>query len=108
VQQSINWQIFSSNDRNTVIEQLKTVISDNDGCIINSNMFSDLALSLSIEIEEKNILKLHKTLTNIAQVSAFDSTVINPQSTKEWVLYLNVSFSGGKGDLKREVAAVPG
>jgi len=108
MQASLNWQVFSNSNRNAVIDQLKDVISNNGGCIINSNMFSDLALSLSIEIEENSISKLHQALISIAQVSEFDSTAINSQSNKEWIIYLNVSFGGGTGDLKKEIASVPG
>ena len=55
MQKKLSWQIFSNDDRNKVIEVIKNTISNSGGCIMNFNMFSDLALTLSIEIEENKI-----------------------------------------------------
>lgn len=104
----LNWQAFSNDERNKVIEELKEIISNNDGYIINFNMFSDLALSLNIEIEENRILELYKALTHILNVSDFDTKNINFESRKEWLIFMNISFSIGKGELKKEIPSVPG
>ncbi|MDN5201971.1 hypothetical protein QQ008_11370 [Fulvivirgaceae bacterium BMA10] len=103
----LNWQAYTNGDRNKTIEEVKAIISNNDGCIMNFNMFSDLALSLSIEIEENKIPALHSTLSEILKVSGLKENV-NPDSTKDWLIFINISFSSGKGELKREVPAVPG
>jgi len=71
VQQSINWQIFSSNDRNTVIEQLKTVISDNvfetDGIVYDYSY---------IQRNRQFYLSLDIDLTRIKTKSKFANTVL--------------------------------
>ena len=36
---------------------------------MNFNMFSDLAITLSIEIEENKIVKLHQSLTTIININ---------------------------------------
>ena len=88
----LNWEILSNEDRTKVIEAVKNAISSSDGCIINFNMFSDLALALSIEIEENKILALHKALSNIAKISDFNHKDINLNSKIEWLIFMNISF----------------
>ena len=58
----LNWQLLSSRERHSAIEALKATISHNDGYILNFRMFSDLALSLQVEIEEQNILSLYSEI----------------------------------------------
>ncbi|MDH3652385.1 MAG: hypothetical protein OEQ53_22030 [Saprospiraceae bacterium] len=87
---------------------MKEVISASDGYITSFNMFSDLALNPSIEIEENGIQVLHKALSRILTVSDFDEKDINVESRKEWLIFMNISFGAGKGDLRRNIPAVPG
>ena len=84
------------------------VISSNDAYVVNFSLFSDIALSLSIEIPEDKILSLFHALSSIVEISEFDFDKINQESNKEWLIFLNVSFSRGKGDLRIEVPAAPG
>jgi len=95
-------------ERNKAIEELKGIISNNGGFIINSNFFSDLALSLTIEIEEKDILKLHSTIEESMKISESGLENLNAKSKAEWWIFLNITFSQGTGDLKTDVPNVPG
>ena len=104
----LNWVLLSNEDRTKVIEAVKNAISSSDGCIINFNMFSDLALALSIEIEENRISVLHKALSNIVKISDFDYKETNLNSKDEWLILMNISFGGGTGELKIKVPVVPG
>lgn len=108
MQEKLNWQAFSNNDRNQVIENIKNEISNADGYIINFNLFSDLALTLSIEIEENKIEALHKSLSHIVNLSAIEFNNLNSTSKKEWLIFINISFSKGKGYLKQKIPDVPG
>ena len=104
----LNWQAYSNKERNGVIEEIKNTISQNDGYIINFNMFSDLALSLSIEIEEDKISNLYTQLNKLIKISTPAPDQLNEHSKLEcWVL-MNISFSTGKGNLKIEIPNVPG
>ena len=76
--------------------------------ILNFNMFSDLALSLSIEIEENRITDLHKALQKVITVSEIDDDKLRSSSQKAWIIFLNISFSKGAGKLKTTVPDVPG
>jgi mRNA deadenylase 3'-5' endonuclease subunit Ccr4 len=108
MQQTLNWQAYSSNNRNKVIDAVKGVISSSDGCIVNFNMFSDLAISISIEIEENGIEGLHQAFSSILNISDIELDKINIKSNKEWLVLLNISFNKGKGELKRNIPDVPG
>lgn len=90
------------------MEVIKDVISQNDGYIMNFTMFSDLALSLIVEIKAGQISTLHEALTQEVKVSELDSDNSHLKSQKEWLIYMHISFSNGKGDLKQEIPAVPG
>ena len=46
----LNWEAPSSNERISAIDEIKRSIIRCDEYIINFNMYSDLAMSLSIEI----------------------------------------------------------
>ena len=104
----LNWQAFSNQERNKAIEELKRIIFKNDGYIINFNLFSDLALSLTIEIEENKILELYKELVRVIKISESKPENIDNDSEKEWWVLINLSFSKGKGNLKVEIPSVPG
>lgn len=108
MQKKLNWQLFSNRERIKVIEEIKNTISNNNGCIINFNMFSDLALTLSIEIEEGNIPTLYKSLSEIINITELEAGNINLKSKKEWLIFMNISFSKGKGELKQEIPDTPG
>lgn len=107
MQQKLNWHAYSNDDRNKIIEEVKEAISTSGGCILNFNMFSDLALSLSIEVEENRIQDLYKLLSYILKVSDFNPVNINQESRKEWLVLMNISFAKGKGELKKDVPEVP-
>jgi len=104
----LNWQAYTDGERNKVIEEVKDVISSSDGYILNFQMFSDLALSLSIEIEGNGIHTFHQAISSVLKISNLDEDIINVKSKKEWLIFLNIPFSRGKGDLERKIPAVPG
>lgn len=104
----LNWEIFSNKNRNIVIDEIKAVLLTNDACIVNSSMFSDLALSLSLEIEQKSVIELYNSLSSIVTISDLDTGSININSSKDCLIFINVSFTSGTGDLRIEMPAVPG
>lgn len=108
MQKRLNWQAYSNGNRNKTIEEVKEAISRSNGCIMNFTLFSDLALSLSVEIEENKIEALHKSLSSVLQVSDLNTNEINAKSGKEMFVFINISFGSGKGELTSEIPAVPG
>ena len=108
VKNKLNWQAYSNKERIKIIESIKETISKSDGYIINFTLFSDLALSLNIEIEENKISDLHSELSKFIKISESLPDNLNLNSSKEWWILMNISFSKGKGDLKVEIPNVPG
>ena len=104
----LNWNAFSDKPRLEVIDQVKDALSKNGGCIMNFNMFSDLALTLSVEVEEDQIIKLHNALDSILGISDLDEIQKIGDSKREWMVFINISFNQGKGNLKADIPAVPG
>ena len=104
----LNWRIFSTEERNSAIQELKDSIAGNDGFITNFNLFSDLALSLQVEIEEKNVLNLYRKISSTMRISEQEPERIDNCSKKDWWIFINLSFTKGKGDLAVEVPNVPG
>jgi len=104
---NLKWTAFTNKNRLETIEKIKDIISRNDGYIINFSMFSDLALTLSIEILENKIKTLHKSLTSILSVCDLDLQD-SERSKKEYLILLNISFSKGTGKMKSQIPDVPG
>ena len=104
----LNWKIFSAQDRNKTLEALKDIISSNDGFIVDFNFFSDLALTLTIEIEERRIKGLHSAISQVANISELENIAFNPESVKDWWIFLNISFAEGTGELKVIIPEIPG
>ena len=102
------WTAYSSESRIEIIEKIKTIISTNDGYIMNFNMFSDLAMTFSIEIPEDRIIELHNALNNILKISDIESKHVIGLLKKEWLIFMNISFNKGTGELKIAMPEVPG
>ena len=100
--------MFSNEDRHKVIEEVKELISIHHGYITHFQLYSDLALVLTLEIEEQYITALHEAFERMAVISEINSELFRHEASKEWIIMLNLSFGQGKGELKVEVPAVPG
>ncbi len=108
MRKNLNWQAYSNQDRHGILAKIKDVIASNDGYILNFNMFSDLAMTLSLEIEERHVIDLYNSLCDICGMSDLDTKEISQDSKKERVVIMNISFGKGKGKLKINVPEVPG
>ena len=102
------WTAYSSKPRIEIIENIKDIISKSDGYIMNFNMFSDLAITFSIEIPEHRIIELHNALDSILKISDISTEDVFNKSKKEWLIFMNISFSKGTGELKIKMPEVPG
>ena len=108
VKNKLNWQCYSNSERNEAIEGLKDKIALSGGYIINFNMFSDMALSLTIEIEAKDISALYHELKAELNITEELKENLDVNSNKEWWILLNLSFGKGEGRLTTEIPNVPG
>lgn len=76
------------------------------GDIVDINLFSDISLTMRIEIDEFKIDRLYDELSAIMGMDKFEK--LNSISKKERTVYLNISFTRGTGNLRIEVPSVPG
>lgn len=104
----LNWRAYTSKDRLEVLEEVKRLVMTSSGYIVNFQAFSDLALSLSIQIEEKGIPDLWQALSSVLEVSDTELNHLNPNSESEWLIFIHISFTRGKGNLETIVPEVPG
>ena len=98
---NIFWTGFSHDERHHAISKVSKY-----GDVVDFHIFSDISLSMTIEIEEFKIDNLYDDLTKIILVQKFE--YLNSISKKEIIVYLNITFAKGTGNLKLEVPPVPG
>lgn len=96
---------YSNDERHKAINEIQSLVSDY-GDIIDFKFFSDIALSMVIEIKEFKIDKLYDDLCKKLGMTRFE--YLNSKSEKERTIYLNITFNTGTGNLKIEVPSVPG
>lgn len=101
----IYWTGICSETRNAGLNHIKDCI-DSYGFITDHHFFSDIAIGLRIEIEERKIASLYKALTQILTMAEFECG--ESESSAERTVMLNVTFTQSTGDMRTEVPAVPG
>lgn len=102
---NIFWTGYSNDERHSSIGTIKRVVAKY-GDIVDFKLFSDISLTMAIEIEEFKIEKLYDELVNIIGIDKFD--YLNSISKKERTVYLNITFTKGTGKFIIEVPSVPG
>lgn len=105
MRENIFWTGFSDDERHSAINKIQRVISKY-GDLVDIHLFSDISLSMTIEIEEFKIDRLYDELTKIIRVQKPE--YLNSISKKERTLYINITFAKGTGNLKIEVPSIPG
>ncbi|WP_242926401.1 hypothetical protein [Pontibacter vulgaris] len=103
--QSIYWVGYCDKERNQAINEINKIINQH-GFTADFKMFSDVSLSMIIEIEERRVDALYKDLAKYMQLN--DSRPLNSGSAQERTVLLHITFTKGTGDLRIEVPAVPG
>lgn len=101
---SIFWSAIGHGGRIEVIQACEDIINK-FGFINEFKQFSDLALSMSIEVSPDKIRTLYESLKDNLRLDPFDFKEVN-ENTKN--VFLNISFADGHGDLRVEVPQVPG
>lgn len=96
---------YSDQQRLTAIPEIEQIIGRH-GFITDFKMFSDISLSIAIEIPENQVAALYQELKTCMRLE--DEPALHSDSRRECTLYLNVTFTMGSGDLKQEVPNVPG
>ena len=102
---NIFWKGYTNDDRSAAINNIQGIVSTY-GDVIDSKLFSDLSLSLTIEIVEARIDDLYAALHHYIHMD--EDVHLASTSPKNRTVFLNISFSTGSGNLKIETPSVPG
>lgn len=102
---NIFWTGYCSGERHSAINVITNIVGKY-GDIVDFKLFSDISLTMMIEIEELKINNLYDELADKIMMDTFE--YMNTLSTRERIIYLNITFTRGSGDLIIEVPAVPG
>jgi hypothetical protein len=103
-------------ERRTVIGQSSDAITESGGSILDSKFFSNVSVSLLIEIRRSGLVRLADRLENIGLVpsldteSKLDEMAEATQKAPEEVVSatVQITFVHDEPDLSHEVPAVPG
>lgn len=99
------WTGYCNADRIVAIGEIEKIVGGY-GYIIDFRQFSDISITIVIELEECKVDLLYQALSKYMILNDFDP--INSDSADECTVFLNTSFSRGTGDLRIETPAVPG
>ncbi len=102
---NIFWTGFCNQERTAAISDLEKLVN-HYGYITDFKLFSDISIAITIELQELNIDKLYNALKKY--ISLNDAESVNSVSSAERVIYLNITFMKGTGNLKIDIPAVPG
>lgn len=103
--ENIFWTGYSNDERHASISTIENVVSKY-GDIVDFKFFSDISLTMAIEIEESKIDALYNELATVIKIDKFEN--LNSISKNERKVYLNITFTKGTGNLTIEVPNVPG
>ncbi len=76
------------------------------GVLSQVNRYSDLMVSVVVEIMDERLGQLLAALEEVVEVEQVEDQVVGPDHP--CLLYLNVRMQDGTGDLSIETPAVPG
>jgi len=109
----IHLQTYTDEERHRAITRLRELIADAGGWIVDFQLFSNLALSVIIEITFADLKRLLETLEecNVQLSDQSRSTVVAlslESPVEEIRVLINLAFSQGDGELRQHLPAVPG
>jgi len=100
-----SWEAFCAEERYSAINKIETLVNQY-GAITDFHRFSDLSLSLTIEISPEKANILFDELSKDINISG--KKPLLTEFTSDILLFISINFAEGKGDLKVEVPDVPG
>jgi hypothetical protein len=102
---NIFWTGYCNEERQSAIPEIQKIVSKY-GAVVGFKLFSDISLTIVLEIEELKIDQLYDELKK--KIGIDQSECLQSNSTLERTVYLNISFAKGSGNLINETPPVPG
>ena len=102
---NIFWTGLSNGERLSTTSTVAGIINKH-GYLVDFKPFSDISITLVIEIEECKIDLLYDDLAAYMSMKEFPRMA--SISTRERTVYLDLTFIQGRGELIQEIPAIPG
>ena len=102
---NVFWTGYCDKERIAAISEIERIV-DLYGFITDFKQFSDISISIMIELEESRVDVLYNALKRFVNLNEYEG--LHSTSNRERSIFLNITFSKGTGDLRVEVPAVPG
>lgn len=93
----IFWKAFCNESKFVALDKINQII-DIYGDVVDVKQFSDVSMSLRIELPENTIDTLYLDLKTYIELEAFEK--LESKSTRERTVFLNISFALGEGNAK--------
>ena len=103
--QTCFWQAVSNKSKIATLNSIDPIIG-NFGFITDFKQFSDISISLQIEIIDTKLQALYCQLKDCINIEKPKESTI--ENDKEIILFLHISFKESTGDFRIETPAVPG
>ncbi len=103
--ENLFWTGYSKEERHSSIDTIKSIVTKH-GDIVDFKFFSDISITMVIEIEEFKIDNLYNELAKNIGIDSFH--YLNSNSTQERKVFLNITFLKSSGNLNVEIPSVPG
>lgn len=100
------WTGICRTDRQEGINQIRDCIGRH-GFLTDSRFFSDLAMSMQIELEERQVAAFYADLAGVTDLSSLPPKK-SCESSEECLILLHVAFARGMGNLEVDIPEVPG
>ena len=97
---SIFWTGYCNKERIIAIIDIENIINDH-GYLVDFKQFSDISISITIELEESKIDRLYNILKNYMSMNEFE--YLNSTYDTERIVFFNITFIKGTGDLRIEI-----
>lgn len=101
----VYWTGYCYKPRNQAIYEINQIVNQY-GALLDFKMFSDVSMSLVIEIEARNLAVLKHALQEWVQID--EDAPFESNGKQTCFILAHLTFTKGTGNLKIEVPAVPG
>jgi hypothetical protein len=100
-----HWIAYSALPRNEALQKIQEAVQS-PAFITDFHFFSDLSASLQIEVPGSHSAALFERLKTVATIESREALPVDNEQPV--LVFLQLNFSGGSGQLRHPVPEVPG
>jgi hypothetical protein len=98
------WTAISHEERIQAISDITRIV-DRHAIVLNFQRFSDIAMSFLLEVEECKLKMLQVDLQSILSLDIGET--LFKETNSDCLVFLNITFAKGTGDLQIEIPNIP-